>query len=1100
LLTVYPSNKLEDLVQILPKLLSLSSENILQAQTIITESQGMEHWLKLQLAKQQGIYMNINFKMPSSYLWDIARSIDDNEDIPRHSPYQRDILSWRIDKIIHEAGDSLADIYRYCCDQNQHPAPLKRFQFSSSLADIFEQYILYRQGLLFRWQNNEINDGEQWQATIWQQLVQQDDYNPVKLQQHILQQLRNKKHQAKLPQQVIIFAINTLAPQILTFFETLAEFCHIHLLHLNPCAQFWGEIQSDKSKAKQLRHNNIQTWMKQDDTISNSLLANLGQQGKEFFNLILKTKHHEIGVFDLPDNNDTAEKSSILLTLQNDILTLYNRTLTNKKQELAEFAHDNSIVINSCHSALREIQVLHDYLLSQFEQDPNLKPHDILVMCPCIEDYAPYINAVFQTSFFSDNESYTSRLKCTLSDRSIKDADPLIAIFLDLLQLPDSRFEVSKILDYIRLPAMQQKFGFNDSELDTIVWWLDQASIHWGVNLQHKTTIADLENTSEMFTWQWGLQRLLLGFSYADQEVFVNDKLLLPHIEGQEIVLLGRLMQLIEQLQYHRKKLNKARNIEDWHQYLFDEFIDQFFSFKEADKVSLLMLKNALQTMKENVKSAQYDEEIKLEVIRCYLQQQFSLTDNNNRFLAGQISFCSMIPMRSIPFKIIAILGLNDGVFPRQEHGYSYGLLKQHPPQEGDRSRRGDDRYLFLEAILSAREKFYLSYQGRDEKKNTPRQSSLILKEFIAYLQQGFGWRNDDKNSQIIQHPLHPFNALCYQGTNPSFDKRWFRFIQAGTSRNNLISFPPIESEGLLIQANDMIKFFTHPLKVFAQHSLALYFEDNSLLLEDKEPFASNALTDYQIRFEISQKQIKNEKTTEVFNRYLHSGQLADSALVEDELLNMQEALSPFASSVKAKGSFNTCYVELKLNSITLTAELPLLAQNNKLVAQNKKLENNTTEMFFWRPSSRKAKDDLQLWLMHLIANASLKQEVTSYGLYFNHKTNKQESVFFPAIKDKKLANSFLQHFVDSYLQGLSTPSLNFVDFGKVLFSKKEKLDVTQISYQQASEWEKYINTSLQADDYFAWFYPQSVALTTELYLPLSKLFQPLYAHLQVEK
>jgi len=352
---------------------------------------------------------------------------------------------------------------------------LKRFQLASALADLFEQYILYRPDWLKQWQIDGQIDGQNehqvqhWQAQLWAILCRQDGRHPIDIQHKLmgcLSQMSGAEPNT-LPQQICLFALNTMAPATLDVFSALAQHTQVHVFHLNPCAEYWGHIQSEKAiAATQLKY-----WLaQQDDQVlvdgGNPLLANLGSQGKEFFRLLQQQDSYNIDAFEDAEPHYSETSLLMLHQLQQDILHLKDAC------EDQQHKTDNSLVFTSASSALRELQGLHDWLLGQFNQDPSLKPSDILVMCPQVEDYAAYVGAVFDTNGFqlgygTDAKNLeTPQLPCSIADRKPQDAEPLVAAYLQLLHLPDSRFQVTFILDLLRLPAMQRKFNITSVELE----------------------------------------------------------------------------------------------------------------------------------------------------------------------------------------------------------------------------------------------------------------------------------------------------------------------------------------------------------------------------------------------------------------------------------------------------------------------------------------------------------------------------------------------------------------------------------------------------------------------------------------------------------
>jgi exodeoxyribonuclease V gamma subunit len=1098
-LTIYPSNQLEDLLYVLQAVLPLHQpDNPLQSDTVLVESKGMQHWLNLQLAALEGVSMNRQFAMPSGFIWDLSRQLLSASKVPRHSPYRREVLRWRLDRLLTDP-----EFIRECPQParywgaGEREDGLKRFQLACSLADVFEQYMLFRPDWIAAWEAGQRvtdDDNEVWQAWLWRALVCQQAYHPVMLQTQVLAALKDCD-QALLPTQVIIFAVNTMAPQNLVFFEALSARCPVHVFHLNPCVEFWGDIQSDQAKAQQSRKNQLLKWIDADEDLSagNPLLANLGQQGKAFFNLLQKTQAFEISAFtaeeSILDKQQRTPPDSVLAAIQQDILTLDNAS----RQDEVPTWNDDSVVISQAHSALREIQVLHDYLLHQFN-DPTLSltPQDVLVMCPAIEDYAPMIDSVFRTRGQEAFSRQTPRLPCSISDRTLLDADPLIAAFLELLQLPDSRFSVGKILDYLHLPAIQSRFSLEYDDLQRIEWWLSEAAVHWGVDQAQKRRMAGLDDdSSAMFTWQWGLQRLLRGFAHSDTEGMWSQQWLLPHVEGQDAVLLGRLMQLLERLQQHAQALTTPRTALAWQKYLQDVRGDFFEAKGEED--SGVLIAQGINALREELAQAGDERLLSLSVVRHALQQHFGKADSANHFLVGKITFSSMMPMRSIPFKIIAILGLNDGSFPRQPRVEGFNLMNNQPLRAGDRSRRGDDRYLFLEAIISAREKFYLSYQGRNVRNNTPREASLVLKEFWHYLQHGYGW----SESCIQQHPLHPFSAHCYQEPFPSFDGRWQHLGQAQPSVNNqAITLPPEETVEAALSLDQCVRFFDHPLKAFAKERLGLSLQDATARVDDHEPFVADHLSQYLIRDAYLTQQRVDQPLSEdrVSLRYQQNGRLPESPLSAQWLQSLETEAQLISMALPPREEYRHEHVEITVAGQRLSADLIRHSvSGNPLV---------------WRAAECKPKDQLRVWLTHLLATVHAEKPLETHAYYLHKKKLACERLVLSPCEPAQ-AQKTLQQWLLAWQAGLCQPSLLFAGLGRVLFQDKKQhaKSFEELCGQQNIPWQKEIEGTesnkpyaLSQDAYFRWFFDEIPALNDTLQQQFYQLYQPLYQALAESK
>ncbi|WAJ71455.1 exodeoxyribonuclease V subunit gamma [Catenovulum adriaticum] len=1153
---VYPSNRLEDLIILLEKVLATRQASVFEQDEILVESQGMQHWINMQLAASQGVAMNIDFPMPSRFIWNLARQILGDDLIPRKSPYSREILAFRIEHILTQSefiNSSFSDEVNQYWQTAQHSKQLRRFQLASKLADVFEQYMLYRPEWLDTWQahrqpdelsTDSLLNTASWQAEIWRSLVDKAPYHQANLQDLAISQLPN--HLDKLPKQIYIFGINALPPKSLSFFEAISQHIPVHLFHLNPSVEFWGDIQTDKIKAKRDKLQQNINWDNDQTELSNPILANLGGQGRAFFNSLQQLDTFEISAYsDLDTLDSDVDKRSVLQQIQADILTLQDARHEALTTEPAEPRVDDSIVVSASHSALREIQVLHDYLLHQFKQNPSLQPQDIVVMCPAIEDYAPYIEAVFKRpiEYGADNEI---KLPCSIADRNSLDAEPLINSFTDLLNLPDSRFEVSKILDYIRLPALQAQFGFSESELSTIEYWLSEAAVHWGIDESHKAKMSHLNSADATFTWQWGLDRLIYGFAWGDEAHIENEQLWLPHVEGNNAILLGRLCFLLERLQYHAKSLTLNRTPAEWHQYLH-ELKTQFFAENDQEQDAFFIIDNAINALTERCEKAEFNESLDLSTVRYFLTQLFSQPDASNHFLTGQITFCSMVPMRSIPFKVIAILGLNDGQYPRQQNPISFDLMASTQAKLGDRSRRGDDRYLFLEALISARNSLYLSYQGRDIRNNEARQPSLILKELMDYLSQAYGWQFVldtallPENNQLKVNPLHAFSEQAYRGKWPSFDKNWCRLIYpknnnhqpSDSQAHTYLSATHAEDTLIEVDIEELVRFFADPLAYFARQQLNLNLSDYQLNLEDVEPFSVNVLDEYLLRQSFCQQMLTSavpRPHTEVTENLLNplarqvslSGRLPESPLKQQVIENSQ-ALSEL---MVEKLGFNTLlnqHIKLEVNGYLLSTQICLAgpaneseynpeANYNVVSASDthpKSLNRPEPNIVVWRAAVRKAKDDIRLWLNHLMACIYFNQgesplsQVNSTGVFLNSKKDGVSQVRLSLEMDSEQAKEHLTQLIKMWQQGVKTPSLYYADLAKVYLgktlNKKQKPQVNELSSnpEQIILWEKFQTEILMNNEYYQWFFPVEQAFDSNNHETLIKAFYPLYDALQ---
>jgi exodeoxyribonuclease V gamma subunit len=1063
MLNIYPSNRLEDLSTLLDAVLHTPKKHVLQSDTVLVQNSGMQHWLNLRLAEQRGISMNLDFRLPASFFWQIIRDVLGRQAVPELSPYSREVMSWRLYALLKDArvtDNPLCEEATRFWRQNNRNADSLRFQLARELADLYEQYLIYRPDWIRAWDRGET---PHWQALLWQLLVAAIPDHPLKLLTRAIRRLPGSA--GRLPQRLCVFGINALAPLWLNFLGEVARYTQVHVFHLNPCVEYWGDIRSEKQ---------LQRWLDSDEECQeiNPLLANLGAQGREFLALLQEQPTAEFTAFDAP--LISGENHSVLQHLQMDIFALEDARLHPKR------VLDQSLTFVSAHSALREVQGLHDWLLHQFNADPALTPADVLVTCPRIEDYAPAVQAVFGNSWqVFDPEA--PGLPCSIADRALQDEQPLVAAFSELLELPDSRFQVSAILGLLRLPPVQRQFRFSETDLRRMETWLAHAAIHWGLDAGHRAQVLDTEVTKHSFTWEQGLQRLLLGFSWGHEKTLYAGQLLLPDVEGEDALLLGKLLLVIDGLKTYAQRLAKQRTAREW-QVLLKEMNVWLFDIGTDDERAQHTITQLIDSLGDCSLAAGFDEAVPLVVIRDWLRAGFLLPEPGRRFLVGQVSFCSMIPMRSVPFRVIAVLGLNDGQFPRQRPPRGFDLMAQEIPRPGDRSLRGDDRYLFLETLISAREKLYFSYQGRDIKTNQTREPSLVLRELMDYLQQGYGWSWSGEDSCLYQLPLQPFSVQNYRGQEEgtgwqSFDKGWLELLRKQPSGDSRQLTMPMEARDVEMPLEKILGFFAHPVRAFAREQLGLYLDDDgSSQVSDSEPFAASHLDRYLLQERLVQAYVGGEEDESLLQQARLSGQLPDTPLLEPMLEEWRQQSQDFSRQVieQGGGSIKMQQALVTLDNTSLSASLPYAGD----------------ELLFYRLARGKGKDEMRLWLHHLLAHCDRGRSLVTRGIFRHEKKEgKFRQLLLQPVDD---AEALLLKLLHVWKQGMESPMLCGADLGKQWIAT-----LADEPHRFAGYWADDFNRRGPAyDPYYALFWPETPDIQSLPADLLQEIYAPLYAHL----
>jgi exodeoxyribonuclease V gamma subunit len=863
-LHIHISNRMEILAQALARIVRIPSPSALTPEIIIVQSRGMERWVSMALAELNGICAAAYFPFPNAFLEDLFKKM--RPDLPEISPFDPEIMTFRLMRIIPRQLNQTGfdHLKTYLADDD---SGLKLFQLSSRIANLFDQYLVFRPQLIFQWEakKEEKKQPQLWQAKLWRELAKGKEHlHRARMRENLLEGLKHPDFDpANLPQRVSIFGISYLSPFHLQAFAALTEFLEIHFFLIDPCREYWADIVSERELKKMRRGSprvaeNIE-WYHFEK--GNRLLAAMGALGRDFFEMVadLDGEIHE-------QFEDPGELS-VLTGIQSDILHLKDREVSpaeapakaasaespmfeSHPQPLTMLSGDTSIQVHSCHSPMREIEVLHDNLLAMFEDDSDLMPKDIIVMTPDMDTYAPYVQAVFAAQIDD-----ALRIPFSIADQSPRRESRIVEGFLALLDLSGSRFGAAQVVGFLEFPAIKEKFGLVDSDLNVIERWIKDTGIRWGIDKNSRLR-AGLPGYSEN-TWRAGLERLLLGFAMpGENRHLFNGILPYDNIEGAEVQILGKLLEFIDRLFEWVEILDRPKKLHEWQTALLT-LLENFFMPDENTERDLQYLRNMLADLSDKETLAGFNHNIGPAVIGCYLKSLLEQKNYGANFLTGGITFCAMLPMRSIPFKVICLIGMNNDAFPREYQSLNFDLIAKYP-KIGDRSRRNDDKYLFLESIISARHKLYISYVGQSIQDNTLIPPSVLVSELLDNIENSFTAPGKDILERIVTiHRLQPFSSAYFKGDSGLFSYSLENMLACDGAGEKRVARPFIsqalpmtaeeEQTWQTLDLDSLCLFFSHPTKFFLQRRLGIVLEDVVPLSDERETFNLNPLERYLI-------------------------------------------------------------------------------------------------------------------------------------------------------------------------------------------------------------------------------------------------------------
>lgn len=921
---VIHANRLEDLRELVVEVIRQYQLAPLDQEMFLVHSNGIAQWLKLALARDDddpelaglGIAAAMTFSLPSRFLWQVYRAVLGSDTVATSSPFDKDNLTWRLFRLLPEVSPQ--PVY----------APLARFldgaegdrrlyQLAERIADLFDQYQVYRADWLKQWRSGNdvipvagrddkaVPENQLWQPALWRQLIEDIETNTgdgpdldhldasrADIHNAFVQQARllnAHNRPVGVPKRIIVFGVSSLPQQALEVLRYLGQCSQVLLCVHNPCQFYWADIVEDRHLLKAINKRGKQRGgmpaVLDEHNLhlhAHPLLAAWGKQGRDYIRLLdeydNQADYHQwfnsIDIFSSPVTNE--QSSTLLQQLQDDILNL--RPVAESVESKVPVAPDDrSIVFHTAHSPQREVEILHDQLLAAFSADPDLKPQDVIVMVPDINAYAPHIQSVFGQVERSDPRY----IPFTVSDQGQRHQLPVLIALEILLSLPESRISVSNVLDLLDISAVRQCFKLSEDDLPQLRDWVQGANIRWGLDGRQRQSLS-LPEGMEQNTWHFGLRRMLLGYAVGESEAWQGIEPY-PEVGGLESRLAGELYELIRRLENCWQLLSEPQTPNQWATILPDIRAEFFSDLDDEDTLVLSRLDSTVETWLAACESAGLSETpLPLTVVREVWLENIEQGGLSQRFIAGRVNFATLMPMRAIPFSRICLLGMNDGDYPRTQPPMDFDLMAADY-RPGDRSRREDDRYLFFEALLSARKQFYISWLGRSINDNTEQPSSVLVAQLQDHLNAIRPLDPDSSGISLVEHlttehPLQPFSTRYFtadesgRGSSELFtyanewrqvhlgDEDGEKALNTETGTDALPDFPDGLVDGPVSLAT-LIRLLKNPVDTFFRERLGVYMSELDTLDSDDEPFVLSGLENWLLTDELIRQVVHKPAT-----------------------------------------------------------------------------------------------------------------------------------------------------------------------------------------------------------------------------------------------
>jgi exodeoxyribonuclease V gamma subunit len=710
----------------------------------------------------------------------------------------------------------------------------------------------------------------------------------------------------------------------------------------------------------------------------------------------------------------------LLACIQSDILNLRNRqavadhdtdqpkpmAASEKTEPFRLDDSDTSIEVHCCHSPMREIEVLHDNLLAMFDKHPHLMPKDIVVMTPDIDVYAPFIQAVFEAQ--TDDRL---RIPFSIADQSARNQSRLIDGFCSILDLEGSRLSAARVMRLLESPGVKERFELDLADIDVIERWIRDTRIRWGIDETSRQQLG-LPAISEN-TWQAGIQRLLLGYAMPgnNQQMFEG---ILPYdnVEGNEIYSFGKFLDFINCVFRYAVELNRPRQLKQWHSVL-KQLLDDFFLSNEETEREIRSLRKIIDDLSHRQTETGLDEKLAFEPVRFYLGQRLDKMSFGSGFMTGGVTFCAMLPMRSIPFKVVCLIGMNSDRFPRDFQPLTFDLVAKQP-RPSDRSRRNDDKYLFLESIISAREKLYISYVGQNIQDNSRIPPSVLVSELLDTIDKGFDLPGGDIRKRIINvHRLQAFSPQYFKK-----DARLFSYSEENRDAaaclnrrekpapflSRKLTLTPEEKKALKqLDLETLCRFFSNPAKFVLQQRLGIYLDNELTLTDKRENFELNSLDKYLVEQNMLQSRLKGRDLDDYRPIQLAMGQLPHAGVGTFYYNEMSIDIEHFTRKIELltdRKIADPMETQIEINGVRLQVRLPEIYESGLIQV---------------RYANQRTQDILRSWIYHLAFSEVHPQERDPTSLAIFKNTAWQ---FNPV----DLPRKFLANLLEVFKRGLEEP------------------------------------------------------------------------------
>ncbi len=749
---------------------------------VLVPAKGTERWLSQRLSHRlgsgpgsatgDGVCAAVDFRSPRSLVAELTDTVDD--------PWSPGVLAWPLLEVLDASLEEpwarplAVHLGRDLDGEEAELRRSRRYAVARRLAGLLASYAAQRPDLLAAWSRGEDVDGVPhdggaeralpqdlaWQPPLWRALAARVDA-PTPAERHAATSARLRSGPADhLPPRVSLFGHTRMPRTELELLVALADHHALHLFWPHPSADLWRRLDHRLGAAHAPRGPVPRREDPAHNDAEHPLLATLGRDVRE-----LQRSLRSCAPTDLHEHVHEVDggpaEDTLLARLQSDLRANEVRP-AGRRHEPA----DRSVQVHACHGPARQVDVLREVLLGLLADDPTLEPRDILVMCPDIETYAPLVTAAFGLGVDTDQAPPEPaveaaggpgrhpghRLRVRLADRALTRTNPLLGVAASLLDLAGGRVTASLVLDLLQQPPVRRRFSLDDDDLDAVTGWVRESGVRWGLDQQQRAPYGLAGFVQN--TWRFGLDRVLAGVALSDDSrAWVGTTLPLDDVGSNRIDLAGRLAEFVDRLTVALAELTGPQPLSVWLDSL-GRAVATLARPEHDEAWQAVQVHRELATVLADA-GERSEVELRLRDVRALLEDHLAGRPTRANFRTGSLTVATMVPMRSVPHRVVCVVGLDDGVFPRQGAVDGDDVLAR-TPMTGERDARSEDRQLLLDAIGAATGTLVVTCTGADEHTGRRRPPAVPLGELLDALDRTTG--SPVREHVLVEHPLQPFD------------------------------------------------------------------------------------------------------------------------------------------------------------------------------------------------------------------------------------------------------------------------------------------------------------------------------------------------------